>query len=366
MSTNTAAQEERQATASETLIELDGVRKEYGDVTAVDTIDFAVKQGEFFSLVGPSGCGKTTTLRMISGFEQPTMGSVRLDGTEMRKVPPNERDTNLVFQHLSLFPHMSVGDNVGYGLEKSGIDAKDREPRISEYLELVDLAGYEDRKPGELSGGQQQRVALARALVNEPSVLLLDEPLSSLDRKLRKQMQVELRTLHEKVHGSFFYVTHDQEVAMTLSDRMAVMNEGKLEQIGTPQEIYREPATPFVADFIGDTNLLSGVARNENGTTVVEVGGTDGFSVEVTADVDAGSDVELSIRPEDIDLVDATGTFAGKISERYFQGDQTLYTVALGADLPDVQVVMQGRSSPVEQGEQASFRIEPDAPVLFE
>jgi spermidine/putrescine transport system ATP-binding protein len=282
----------------------------------------------------------------------------------MRTIPPNERDTNLVFQHLSLFPHMSVGENVGYGLEKSGVDATDRESRVAEYLDLVDLEGYEDRNPNELSGGQQQRVALARALVNEPSVLLLDEPLASLDRKLRKQMQVELRTLHEKVEGSFFYVTHNQEVAMTLSDRMAVMNEGRLEQIGTPQEIYHEPATPFVADFIGDTNLLSGVAHHENGMTTVKVGGSDGFSLETSAAADG--DVTVSIRPEDITLVDSAGTFTGEISERYFQGDQTLYTVEPDADLPDVQVVMQGRSSSVEQGEQASFRIGPDAPVVFE
>lgn len=362
MSIGTETREDS-SSSMEILIELDDIYKKYGNLTAVDGINFTVHRGEFFSLVGPSGCGKTTTLRMISGFEQPTSGSIHLDGVEMQNVPPNERDTNLVFQHLSLFPHMSVGDNVEYGLKKSSVDPTDRESRVAEYLNLVDLNGFEDRKPGELSGGQQQRVALARALVNEPSVLLLDEPLSSLDRKLRKQMQVELRNLHEKVQGSFFYVTHDQEVAMTLSDRMAVMNEGKLEQIGTPQEIYREPTTPFVADFIGDTNMFDGIAHHENGMTVVEIGRNDGFSFETDATADG--EVTVSIRPEDIDLVDSAATFTGKIKDRYFQGDQTLYTVELLTNLPDVQVVMQGRSSPVEQGERASFRIEPDAPVIF-
>ncbi|MFB6072927.1 MAG: ABC transporter ATP-binding protein [Halobacterium sp.] len=351
------------------LVELDEVRKEYGDVVAVDGISFGVERGEFFSLVGPSGCGKTTTLRTISGFEQPTDGAVRLDGEDTTGVPPNERDTNLVFQHLSLFPHMTVGENVGYGLKKSGIpdrdgerdsDAEESERRIEEYLDLVDLAGYEDRKPTELSGGQQQRVALARALVNEPSVLLLDEPLSSLDRKLRKQMQVELRTIHEQVDGSFFYVTHDQEVAMTLSDRIAVMNDGRLEQVGPPEEVYREPASPFVADFIGDTNLFDG--RAEDG--VVRVGGDDGFAFEDGDDVDGP--VTVSIRPEDINVAD-DGDFEGAVVDRYFQGDQTQYEVDPDADsLSTVQVVMQGRNTPVDRGERASFAVQSGAPVVFE
>ena len=273
----------------ERLVELDGVTKRFGDVTAVRGVDFTVRRGEFFTLVGPSGSGKTTTLRMISGFEQPTSGEIRIDGRRMASVPPERRDTNLVFQRLSLFPHMTVGENVGYGLKKSGLpdgierdgrsDAAVRRALIEEYLELVDLAGFDDRDPGELSGGQQQRVALARALINEPAVLLLDEPLSSLDRKLRKRMQVELRRIHERTQGSFFYVTHDQEVAMSLSDRIAVMNEGEIEQIGTPEEIYQEPASAFVAEFIGDTNLLDGeVVEREEGS-IVAVGGPDGFTL---------------------------------------------------------------------------------------
>jgi len=348
--------------AAETLVELDDVRKEFGDVTAVKDIDFSVRRGEFFTLVGPSGCGKTTTLRMISGFEQPTSGEVRIGGRSMTAVPPEARDTNLVFQHLSLFPHMTVGENVGYGLKKTGVEASERERRIAAYLELVDLEGFADRNPGDLSGGQQQRVALARALVNEPSVLLLDEPLSSLDRKLRKQMQVELRKIHERTEGSFFYVTHDQEVAMTLSDRIAVMNEGRIEQIGPPEKIYREPATEFVADFIGDTNLFDGEVVDRDGRRRVEVGCQAGFTLP--ADGHTG-DVTVSIRPEDFELEDGDGDLRGTVVERYFQGDQTSYVVDADADLDDIQVVVQGRDTSVDTGESTDLRIVEGAPVVF-
>ena len=354
------------AAETDVLVELDGVRKEFGDVTAVEGIDFTVRRGEFFTLVGPSGCGKTTTLRMISGFEQPTDGQVRIDRESMEAVPPEARDTNLVFQHLSLFPHMTVGENVGYGLKKAGVDAATRTERIEEYLELVDLEGFADRDPTDLSGGQQQRVALARALVNEPSVLLLDEPLSSLDRKLRKQMQVELRKIHEKTQGSFFYVTHDQEVAMSMSDRIAVMNEGRLEQIGPPEEIYREPASEFVAEFIGDTNLLDGQVVDRDGGAVVEVGGRAGFSVP--ANGKRGS-VTVSIRPEDFQIhrvdTDVDADFAGEVIERYFQGDRTNYVVDADGDLEPIQVVVQGRESTVDTGERAAVTVMENAPVVF-
>ncbi|MFH5798284.1 ABC transporter ATP-binding protein [Haladaptatus sp. CMAA 1911] len=350
---------------NDVLIDLHGIRKEYDEVTAVKNIDFTIRRGEFFSLVGPSGCGKTTTLRMISGFETPTAGTVSLNGENMAGVPPNARDTNLVFQHLSLFPHMTVGKNVAYGLKKSGVDSATREQKVSEYLELVDLGGYEDRRPDELSGGQQQRVALARALVNEPSVLLFDEPLSSLDRKLRKQMQVELRKIHEKTQGSFFYVTHDQEVAMTLSDRMAVMNDGRIEQVGKPEDIYRDPNSTFVADFIGDTNLFEGEARVENGTTTVDIdGGT--FSFVADEEVRDGP-VTVSIRPEEFVLANGSGSVEGEIVERYFQGDQTNYIVDPDSEsLSDVRIVMQGRESPVSRGERAAFDVRDGAPVVFE
>jgi spermidine/putrescine transport system ATP-binding protein len=260
---------------------------------------------------------------------------------------------------------MTVGENVGYGLKKAGVDAATRTERIEEYLELVNLEGFADRDPTELSGGQQQRVALARALVNEPSVLLLDEPLSSLDRKLRKQMQVELRKIHEKTEGAFFYVTHDQEVAMTLSDRIAVMNEGRIEQIGPPEEIYREPATQFVAEFIGDTNLLAGTASPGDGGAVVEVGGPAGFTVRTDRNVEGS--VSVSVRPEDVAPAErGDTTFDGTVVERYFQGDQTNLVVDPdGVRLPELRVVVQGRAAAVERGDHASFAIEPGAPVVF-
>ncbi len=364
MSTQNESRAERggETGDEELLVELDSVRKEFGDVVAVEDIDFAVRRGEFFTLVGPSGCGKTTTLRMISGFEEPTDGEVRIGDRSMGGVPPEARDTNLVFQHLSLFPHMTVGDNVGYGLKKSGVPASDRQEQITEYLELVDLDGFEDRDPTALSGGQQQRVALARALVNEPSVLLLDEPLSSLDRKLRKQMQVELRRIHTKTQGSFFYVTHDQEVAMTLSDRIAVMNEGQIEQIGPPEEIYREPASEFVAEFIGDTNLLDGEVVEQSGDAVVAVGGEDGFTVPAD---DAEGEVTVSVRPEDFEHATDGGDIDGKVVERYFQGDQTNYVFNPECDIDEVQVVVQGRETAVDTGDRAAFNVIDGAPVVY-
>ncbi|MFC7324209.1 ABC transporter ATP-binding protein [Halorubrum rutilum] len=349
-------------TAGKTLVELDEVTKRFGDLTAVDGIDFSVREGEFFTLVGPSGCGKTTTLRMICGFEHPTEGTVRIDDRPMGSVPPEARDTNLVFQHLSLFPHMTVGENVGYGLAKAGVDADERSERVSEYLELVNLDGFEDRDPTDLSGGQQQRVALARALVNEPAVLLLDEPLSSLDRKLRKQMQVELRRIHKQTQGAFFYVTHDQEVAMTLSDRIAVMNDGRIEQIGPPEEIYREPASEFVADFIGDTNLITARTVERNGATVAEIGGEDGFGVPVET---GAGEVTVSIRPEDFTIADGDGVLRGTVVERYFQGDQTNYVVDPDGEIGELQVVIQGRESAVETGADVSLDVVDGAPTVF-
>jgi ABC-type spermidine/putrescine transport systems, ATPase components len=279
----------------------------------------------------------------------------------MSAIPPESRDTNLVFQRLSLFPHMTVGENVGYGLKKGGVGTAERRERVSEYLELVDLAGFEDRDPTELSGGQQQRVALARALINEPSVLLLDEPLSSLDRKLRKQMQVELRRIHDRTQGAFFYVTHDQEVAMTLSDRIAVMNDGRIEQVGPPEEIYRDPATEFVAKFIGDTNLLGGRAVDRNGSRVVQVGGSDGFVLP--GDGHTG-EVTVSVRPEDFRLTD-DGPMSATVVERFFQGDQTNYVLDPDAEIDQVQVVVQGRETSVDTGEEARVDVVEGAPVVF-
>jgi len=348
--------------AKNNLVELNEVTKRFGDLTAVDGINFSVRQGEFFTLVGPSGCGKTTSLRMICGFEHPTEGEVRIDDRSMRTVPPEARDTNLVFQHLSLFPHMTVGENVGYGLAKAGVAADERSRRVSEYLDLVDLGGFEDRDPTELSGGQQQRVALARALVNEPAVLLLDEPLSSLDRKLRKQMQVELRRIHQQTRGTFFYVTHDQEVAMTLSDRIAVMNDGHIEQIGPPEEIYREPASEFVADFIGDTNLITAQTIERDGTTVAKIGGDSGFGIPANG---LSGELTVSIRPEDFTIPNDGGVLHGTVVERYFQGDQTNYIVDPDGDIDELQVVIQGRESAVNTGADISLDVVDGAPTIF-
>jgi putative spermidine/putrescine transport system ATP-binding protein len=237
-------------------VHLAGVSKRYGDVVAVESLDLEVGRGEFFTLLGPSGSGKTTTLRMIAGFEEPDTGKVELAGQDVTRLPPYDRSVNTVFQDYALFPHMTVGDNVAYGLRVKGIGKEERRRRASEALATVRLAGYEGRKPNQLSGGQQQRVALARAIVNEPRVLLLDEPLGALDLKLREQMQVELKSIQQKVEITFIYVTHDQEEALTMSDRIAVFNEGKIEQVGSPTEIYEKPDNAFVAGFVGVSNLL--------------------------------------------------------------------------------------------------------------
>jgi putative spermidine/putrescine transport system ATP-binding protein len=233
-----------------------GVSKRYGEVVAVDSLDLEVKRGEFFTLLGPSGSGKTTTLRMIAGFEEPDTGQVELDGRDVTGLPPYDRSVNTVFQDYALFPHMTVGQNVEYGLRVKGVGKQERRRRASEALATVRLGGYESRKPNQLSGGQQQRVALARAIVNEPRVLLLDEPLGALDLKLREQMQVELNTIQSEVGITFIYVTHDQEEALTMSDRIAVFNGGRVEQVGPPTEIYERPDNAFVAGFVGVSNLL--------------------------------------------------------------------------------------------------------------
>ncbi len=237
-------------------IRLTGLRKTYGDVVAVDSVDLEVARGEFFTLLGPSGSGKTTTLRMIAGFELPTAGTVELGGQDVSHLPPFDRDVNTVFQDYALFPHMTVGDNVAYGLMVKKVPKAERRQRTAEALEMVRLTGYADRKPGQLSGGQRQRVALARAIVNRPRVLLLDEPLGALDLKLRQEMQIELKRIQQEVGITFVYVTHDQEEALTMSDRVAVFNQGRIEQLGPPAEVYEHPASEFIAGFVGVSNVI--------------------------------------------------------------------------------------------------------------
>ncbi|HVO43741.1 MAG TPA: ABC transporter ATP-binding protein [Aggregatilineales bacterium] len=243
---------------SDAAVRFSGISRYFGDVRAVDGVDLEIANGEFFTLLGPSGSGKTTCLRMIAGFEQPTAGTIALFGQDVTRVPPFLRDVNTVFQDYALFPHMDVGENVGYGLMVRKVPRPEREAQIKEMLDMVQLSGMERRRPSQLSGGQRQRVALARALINHPRVLLLDEPLGALDLKLRQQMQMELKALQHRVGITFVFVTHDQEEALTLSDRIAVFNQGKIEQVGTPPEIYQNPTSVFVANFVGTSNILDG------------------------------------------------------------------------------------------------------------
>ena len=247
-------------------VRLVDVVKQFGDAVAVDHIDLEVRDGEFFSLLGPSGCGKTTTLRMIGGFEQPTSGLIELQGQDVTWLPPYKRNVNTVFQNYALFPHLTIFENVAFGLRRKGVKDAEVKSRVTEMLELVELPGFETRKPTQISGGQAQRVALARALINKPAVLLLDEPLGALDLKLRKQMQVELKRIQQEVGITFIYVTHDQEEAMTMSDRIAVMNKGRYEQLGEPEVLYERPTTRFVAGFLGVSNLLPGAVEGDDGT----------------------------------------------------------------------------------------------------
>ncbi len=274
-------------------IRFDKVSRHFGDVKAVDNTDLEIRDGEFFSMLGPSGSGKTTCLRMIAGFDRPTSGQIYLYGQDVSNLPPYDRDVNTVFQDYALFPHMSVGDNIAYGLMIKKVPMAERMKQVDEMLELVQLKGFAGRKPSQLSGGQRQRVALARALINHPKVLLLDEPLGALDLKLRQQMQVELKAIQQRVGITFIFVTHDQEEALTMSDRIAVFSQGKIEQIGTPSEVYEKPASPFVAGFVGTSNLISG---------------------EIAKRI-TGSEQMFSIRPEKIHLgTEGSGLNEGMVS----------------------------------------------------
>jgi len=308
-------------------IRLEGVTKQFDDVVAVDDLSLEIEQGSFFALLGPSGCGKTTTLRMIGGFEEPTAGTIYLGNRPVTGLPPYRRDVNTVFQSYALFPHLSIFENVAFGLKRQGTARKDVGGRVLEILRLVELEGMERRKPRQLSGGQQQRVALARALVCRPRVLLLDEPLGALDLKLRKQMQLFLKRIQHDIGITFVHVTHDQEEAMTMADRIAVMSKGRIEQLGSPDELYERPETPFVAGFLGVSNLLPGVVAGEE-----QVRLDGGTLVHVASEVLAGrrGRVAVGIRPEKIHVDSAAAeanTLAGTVAERAYVGVATQYIV---------------------------------------
>ncbi len=291
-------------------IELVDLVKEFDGHTAVDGIDLSIATGEFFSVLGPSGCGKTTTLRLVAGFEAPTRGQILLDGVDVATTPPHQRPVNTVFQSYALFPHLSVADNVAYGLRwRKKTDKGERASKVADALALVQLEDYAERRPVQLSGGQQQRVALARALVLQPKVLLLDEPLGALDAKLRKALQGELTALQREVGITFVYVTHDQEEALTMSDRLAVMDQGRIEQVGTPDEVYEEPRTAYVADFLGVANLLD--ASRTRGGGVLQLGP---FSLDATAgDTEATGSVKVVIRPERVHVATGEGDGANRV-----------------------------------------------------
>ena len=317
-------------------VELQNVVKRFptpegGEVLAVNDVSIQIKDGEFFSLLGPSGCGKTTSLRMIAGFEMPSAGMIFIHGKEMSQVAAFQRPVNTVFQQYALFPHMNIGQNIGFGLEMKGVPRAEREKRIKEVLELVRLPGMEKRKPKQLSGGQQQRIALARALVNKPEVLLLDEPLGALDLKLRKEMQLELKTLQREVGITFIYVTHDQEEALTMSDRIAVMDKGVALQIGEPEEIYERPANKFVADFIGETNFLDAEVSGQKAETVeLNIPGTGAVLISSTRTFTKGQKVTIAVRPEKLRLnapIKGGNHLTGKTENVVYIGTDTHYEV---------------------------------------
>jgi spermidine/putrescine transport system ATP-binding protein len=321
-------------------------------VAAVKGVDLTITSGEFFSMLGPSGCGKTTTMRMIAGFEEPSRGSVYLHGNDVTNVPPNKRDVNMVFQSYALFPHMSVFENVAFGLRRKSVNKAEIARQVGQMLEIVDLTGREKRRPRALSGGQQQRVALARALVNRPSALLLDEPLGALDLKLRQAMQVELKRIQREVGITFVYVTHDQGEALTMSDRIAVMNEGEIEHLGSPREIYERPRTKFVAGFIGTSNLLAGqITRVDRGYSVIDVNAEERMVVPVgTGSVRVGQTIELTVRPEKIDMTTsaprpgAASCLAGTVTEVVYLGTSTNYNVTTSTGA-EVVIFTQNASS---------------------
>lgn len=356
----------------DSVVQLDKVRKQYGSFVAVHEADFSIGRGEFFAMLGPSGCGKTTTLKMIAGFEEPTSGRILLEGEDVSDVPPHKRNVNTVFQQYALFPHMSVFDNVAFGPRSKKLNDTEVTRRVQEMLDVVRLGDFASRRPAQLSGGQQQRVALARALVNYPSALLLDEPLAALDLKLREAMQIELKRIQREVGITFVFVTHDQGEALTMSDRIAVMSEGRVEQVGAPFDIYSRPESLFVAGFIGSANLLPGtIASTDGGSTRVDLAG--GAQVVVPAgnsadnvSLSSGTRVTVMIRPEQLSLGGATG-LSIDVTDTVFQG-ATLRLVGRmsnGTEVSAVLPVDPQRVTPVP-GNSVTLSWHQSAPYLLD
>jgi len=366
-------------------VRLERVTKQFGGVTAVDDLSLDIAEGEFFSMLGPSGCGKTTTLRMIGGFEDPSYGTVYLGGRDVTDLPPYKRDVNTVFQSYALFPHLNVMENVAFGLRRKKVDKSGIETRVADAMRLVDLMGFEERKPGQMSGGQQQRVALARALVNHPKVLLLDEPLGALDLKLRKQMQLELKRIQQEVGITFIYVTHDQEEAMTMSNRIAVMRHGRIEQLGEPEAVYENPATEFVAAFLGASNLFEGELKDGSANGDVSVVLTAGETVRLPSEripTHSSNRLKVGVRPEKISIApdgievpSGHNSITGRVVMSTYIGVSHQFKVqAPGGTELTVYVQNLGAERSPAQGEQVvlwwkpehTFAVEPQDDLVME
>lgn len=342
---------EKNNTNSNNIIELKNITKVFDDsFAAVEEFNLEVKRGEFVTFLGPSGCGKTTTLRMIAGFEIPTSGEILLNGEDISQMPPNKRPINTVFQRYALFPHLNIFDNIAFGLKLKKLSKAEIVKKVKKVLEMVDLEGFEDRKVQTLSGGQQQRIAIARALVNEPEILLLDEPLGALDLKMRKEMQLELKNMHERLGITFIYVTHDQEEALTMSDKIVVMSEGKIQQIGTPEDIYNEPKNAFVADFIGESNIFNGIMTGKMKVRFC------GAEFECLDDVEHGTKIDAVVRPEDVMITTPEqGAIKGEVISVVFKGVHYEITVVSGKN----EIVIQSTKS-ARVGDMVGLLIEPD------
>ncbi len=350
---------------SDSFLELKNLKKSFAPGEAVlQGINLTIRQGEFVTLLGASGCGKTTTLRIIAGLEQPDSGSVWLEGQDVTALEPNQRDVNTVFQNYALFPHMNVADNIGYGLKIRKAPKAEIKKKVKEMLELVQLEGYEKRKPSELSGGQKQRVAIVRALANNPRVLLLDEPLGALDLQLRRTMQLELKRLQKKLGITFIYITHDQEEAINMSDRIVVMNQGQFEQIGTPDEIYNHPKTSYVAAFVGNANILKGTVAEKNGHHIKVNLGDEVASIDTEEKVNVGENVTVALRGENI-LLEENADLHATVKEKNFAAGQlrVLLTLPNGDEITASRF---GMNADIQPGQQICWRFEPKDAVLVD